>query len=139
MDGIEHDPSLAAVFLGQRLEHVHAVLGHASREHPALDVEFVDGLVESSGILDDADKVLARWIVDRRPLRDPVDIDVRRMQPFQGTRQYLSDRTVETLGLSSAILSSSPPKEMEVRISCMRNYTAAQLPAVRIINSLARN
>jgi 4-methylaminobutanoate oxidase (formaldehyde-forming) len=30
---------------------------------------------------------------------DLVDIEVQRMNPFQGTRKYLKDRTVETLGL----------------------------------------
>ncbi len=52
--------------------------------------------IQSSG---GAGKVLAEWIRDRRPPMDLVDMDVRRMSPFQGTRQYLHDRTVETLGL----------------------------------------
>jgi len=43
--------------------------------------------------------VLAQWIKDRRPPMDLIDIDVQRVQPFQGTKQYLTDRTVETLGL----------------------------------------
>ena len=52
--------------------------------------------IQSSG---GAGKVLAEWIRDRRPPMDLVDIDVKRMNPFQGTREYLKDRTVETLGL----------------------------------------
>lgn len=52
--------------------------------------------IQSSG---GAGKVLAQWIHDRHPPLDLVDIDVQRMHPFQGTRQYLKDRTVETLGL----------------------------------------
>ncbi|MEJ8815621.1 FAD-dependent oxidoreductase [Variovorax ureilyticus] len=52
--------------------------------------------IQSSG---GAGKVLAEWIRDRRPPLDLVDIEVQRMNPFQGTRQYLHDRTVETLGL----------------------------------------
>lgn len=52
--------------------------------------------IQSSG---GAGKVLAEWIRDRRPPMDVVDIDVLRMSPFQGTREYLKDRTVETLGL----------------------------------------
>ncbi|MCC7228077.1 MAG: FAD-dependent oxidoreductase [Burkholderiaceae bacterium] len=52
--------------------------------------------IQSSG---GAGKVLAEWIRDRRPPMDLVDIEVQRMSPFQGTRQYLHDRTVETLGL----------------------------------------
>lgn len=52
--------------------------------------------IQSSG---GAGKVLAEWIRDRRPPMDLVDIEVQRMNPFQGTRAYLKDRTVETLGL----------------------------------------
>ncbi len=52
--------------------------------------------IQSSG---GAGKVLAEWIRDRRPPMDVVDIEVQRMNPFQGNRQYLHDRTVETLGL----------------------------------------
>ena len=52
--------------------------------------------IQSSG---GAGKVLAQWIKDRRPPMDLIDIDVQRMQPFQGGKQYLKDRTVETLGL----------------------------------------
>ncbi|WP_321897182.1 GcvT family protein [Burkholderia cepacia] len=52
--------------------------------------------IQSSG---GAGKALAQWICDRRPPIDLSDVDVRRMHPFQGTRQYLHDRTTETLGL----------------------------------------
>lgn len=52
--------------------------------------------IQSSG---GAGMVLAQWIRDRRAPMDLVDIDVRRMHPFQGARAYLADRTVETLGL----------------------------------------
>lgn len=52
--------------------------------------------IQSSG---GAGKVLAEWIRDRHPPLDLVDIEVQRMNPFQGSRQYLKDRTVETLGL----------------------------------------
>ncbi|MGE4371127.1 MAG: FAD-dependent oxidoreductase [Burkholderiaceae bacterium] len=52
--------------------------------------------IQSSG---GAGKVLAEWIRDRRPPLDLVDIEVQRMMPFQGTRKYLRDRTVESLGL----------------------------------------
>jgi glycine cleavage system aminomethyltransferase T/glycine/D-amino acid oxidase-like deaminating enzyme len=52
--------------------------------------------IQSSG---GAGKTLAEWIRDRRPPMDLSDVDVRRMHPFQGTKRYLHDRTVETLGL----------------------------------------
>ncbi|MFT4437781.1 GcvT family protein [Caballeronia sp. 15715] len=52
--------------------------------------------IQSSG---GAGKALAEWIRDRRPPLDLSDVDVRRMHPFQGTKTYLHDRTVESLGL----------------------------------------
>src|SRR5690606_1978599 len=42
---------------------------------------------------------LADWIRDRRPPVELMDVDVRRMQSFQGNRAYLEERTTETLGL----------------------------------------
>ena len=57
------------------------------------------GIAASGG----AGKVLAQWIVDRHPPMDLCDVDVRRVQPFQGNRRYLHDRTVETLGLLYAM------------------------------------
>ncbi len=57
------------------------------------------GIAASGG----AGKVLAQWIVDRRPPLDLCDVDVRRVMPFQGNRRYLHDRTVETLGLLYAM------------------------------------
>lgn len=56
--------------------------------------------IQSSG---GAGKALAEWIRDRRPPMDLSDVDVRRMHPFQGTKTYLRDRTVETLGLLYAM------------------------------------
>ncbi|HVL57761.1 MAG TPA: FAD-dependent oxidoreductase [Burkholderiaceae bacterium] len=56
--------------------------------------------IQSSG---GAGKVLAQWIQDRAAPMDLVDVDVRRMQRFQGTRAYLRDRTVESLGLLYAM------------------------------------
>ncbi len=56
--------------------------------------------IQSSG---GAGKALAQWIHDRRPPVDLADVDVRRMHPFQSTKAYLHDRTVETLGLLYAM------------------------------------
>ena len=50
-----------------------------------------------------AGKVVAQWIVDRRPPMDLADVDIRRIAPFQANRRYLHDRTVETLGLLYAM------------------------------------
>lgn len=53
------------------------------------------GILSSGGV----GKVLADWIRDRRPPIELMDVDVRRMQAFQGNRAYLEERTTETLGL----------------------------------------
>ena len=53
------------------------------------------GILSSGGV----GKALADWIRDGRPPVDLADVDVRRVQSFQGNRKYLEDRTTETLGL----------------------------------------
>lgn len=53
------------------------------------------GILSSGGV----GKALANWIRDRRPPVELMDVDVRRMQAFQGNRAYLEERTTETLGL----------------------------------------
>jgi 4-methylaminobutanoate oxidase (formaldehyde-forming) len=57
------------------------------------------GIAASGG----AGRVVAQWIVDRRPPMDLADVDIRRAMPFQSNRRYLRDRTVETLGLLYAM------------------------------------
>ncbi len=56
--------------------------------------------IQSSG---GAGKVLADWIRDRHPPMDLIDVDIRRMQPFQSGKRYLHDRTTEALGLLYAM------------------------------------
>ena len=46
-----------------------------------------------------AGKMLAEWIVNGHPSMDLWEVDVRRMQPFQGNARYLEERVVEGLGL----------------------------------------
>ena len=46
-----------------------------------------------------AGKMLAEWIVNGHPSMDLWEVDVRRMQPFQGNARYLRERVVEGLGL----------------------------------------
>jgi 4-methylaminobutanoate oxidase (formaldehyde-forming) len=53
------------------------------------------GILSSGGV----GKALADWIRDRRPPVELMDVDVRRVQAFQGNRAYLEERTTETLGL----------------------------------------
>ena len=57
------------------------------------------GIAASGGV----GKVVAQWILDRRPPMDLADVDVRRVMPYQRNRRYLHDRTVETLGLLYAM------------------------------------
>jgi heterotetrameric sarcosine oxidase gamma subunit len=53
------------------------------------------GILSSGGV----GKALAQWIHDGYAPMDLSDVDVRRMQPFQANRNYLRERTTETLGL----------------------------------------
>ena len=57
------------------------------------------GIQSSGGV----GKVLSEWIHDGHPPIDVIDVDVRRMMPFQTNRKYLYDRTTETLGLLYAM------------------------------------
>jgi glycine cleavage system aminomethyltransferase T/glycine/D-amino acid oxidase-like deaminating enzyme len=50
-----------------------------------------------------AGKVLAEWISEGHPPMDLWDVDIRRMQPFQSTKHYLSARAAESLGLLYAM------------------------------------
>lgn len=70
-------------------------------EAPELDNFYVAAGFNSVGIQSagGAGKALAEWIVAGKPPFDLWDVDIRRMQPHQNTRQYLYERTSETLGL----------------------------------------
>ena len=57
------------------------------------------GIQSSGGI----GKVMAEWIRDRHAPMDLADVDVRRVHPFQATKRYLRERTVESLGLMHAM------------------------------------
>src|SRR5262249_36896131 len=46
-----------------------------------------------------AGKALAEWMEAGRPTVDLWDVDIRRMQPFQGNRRYLVARAADALGL----------------------------------------
>ncbi|HMD74543.1 MAG TPA: FAD-dependent oxidoreductase, partial [Steroidobacteraceae bacterium] len=57
------------------------------------------GIAASGGV----GKIVAQWVVDRKPPMDLADVDIRRVMPFQTNRRYLHDRTIETLGLLYAM------------------------------------
>ena len=46
-----------------------------------------------------AGMALAQWITDDKKPFDLGDVDISRMQPFQGNKKYLFERSKETLGL----------------------------------------
>src|SRR5690606_19350896 len=80
--------------------------------------------IQSSG---GAGKVLAEWIRDRAMPADLIDVDVRRMQPFQSGRRYLRERTTETLGLLYAM--HWPYRQMETARGARRSPCHDRLAA----------
>jgi 4-methylaminobutanoate oxidase (formaldehyde-forming) len=68
---------------------------------PELENFFIAAGFNSVGIQSagGAGKALAEWIVEGEPPFDLWDVDIRRMEPFQGNRTYLKSRVSETLGL----------------------------------------
>ena len=70
-------------------------------EAPELRNYFVAAGFNSVGIQSagGAGKMLAEWIHKGHAPRDLWDVDIRRNMPFQGTQNYLQERTTETLGL----------------------------------------
>jgi 4-methylaminobutanoate oxidase (formaldehyde-forming) len=74
-------------------------------EAPELERLFVAAGFNSIGIQSagGAGKALAEWIVEGHPPMDLWDIDIRRLQPFQANRAYLSARVTESLGLLYAM------------------------------------
>ncbi len=70
-------------------------------EAPELKNYFVAAGFNSVGIQSagGAGKMLAEWIHKGHAPRDLWDVDIRRNMPFQGTQNYLYERTTESLGL----------------------------------------
>ena len=56
--------------------------------------------IQSSG---GAGLVLSKWIKNGHPPMDMNGVDIRRIHPFQSVREYVHDRTVESLGLLYAM------------------------------------
>ncbi len=70
-------------------------------EAPELQNFFVAAGFNSVGIQSagGAGMALAQWMEDGAAPFDLWDVDIRRMQPFQGTKTYLVERATEALGL----------------------------------------
>ncbi len=75
-------------------------------EAPELKNFFVAAGLNSLGILQGGGvgKIMAQWIVDGYCPVESLHIDIARCLPFQGNQQYLTDRTVETLGLQYQLI-----------------------------------
>jgi 4-methylaminobutanoate oxidase (formaldehyde-forming) len=75
-------------------------------ESPELKNYFIAAGLNSLGILQGGGvgKILAQWIVDGIAPVDVSEIDIARAFPFQGNQNYLTDRTVETLGLQYELI-----------------------------------
>jgi len=67
---------------------------------PELDNYFIAAGMNSLGILTSggAGSIIANWIVDGLPPVDVTDLDPARLHPFQSTRPYREERSVELLG-----------------------------------------
>jgi len=75
-------------------------------ESPELKNFFVAAGLNSLGILQGGGvgKIVAQWIVDGFAPVEVTDIDIARALPFQGNQKFLTDRTVETLGLQYMLI-----------------------------------
>jgi heterotetrameric sarcosine oxidase gamma subunit len=75
-------------------------------EAPELKNFFVAAGLNSLGILQSGGvgKIMAEWIVNGYCPVESQHIDIARCLKFQGTQKYLTDRTVETLGLQYRLI-----------------------------------
>ncbi|MEM7776454.1 MAG: FAD-dependent oxidoreductase [Pseudomonadota bacterium] len=80
--------------------------------------------IQSSG---GAGMVLAHWMEHGYPPFDVSDVDIRRMQPFQGNKTYLYERAKESLGLLYA--DHFPYRQMATARGVRRSPFHAQLEA----------
>ena len=75
-------------------------------ETPELENFYVAAGLNSLGILQGGGvgKIMAQWIVDGYCPVEAHHNDIARCFPFQGTQKFLTDRTVETLGLQYQLI-----------------------------------
>jgi 4-methylaminobutanoate oxidase (formaldehyde-forming) len=74
--------------------------GFLMGEAPELDHFFVAAGFNSLGILTGggAGSIIAQWLVDGLPPIDVTGVDLARLSPWQTSRRYLTERSVELLG-----------------------------------------
>lgn len=85
------------------------------------------GIQSSGGV----GKVLADWIRDRHPPMDLSDVDVRRVVSFQNNKNYLRDRTTESLGLLYAM--HWPSHQVETARGVRKTPVHDRLDAARAV------
>ncbi len=96
-------------------------------EAPELANFYVAAGLNSLGILQGGGvgKIMAQWIVDGYCPVESLHIDIARCFPFQGAQNYLTDRTVETLGLQYQL--NYPNKSMQTARGVRRTAVHEQL------------
>ena len=69
-------------------------------EAPELRNFYVAAGLNSSGIAGGpgVGKAVAEWVVEGRPTMDLIEVDISRFHGFENCRQYLNDRTAESVG-----------------------------------------
>lgn len=104
--------------------------GFLMGEAPELDGFFVAAGFNSLGILTGggAGSIMANWIVDGVPPIDVTGVDIARLQPWQTSRPYLTERSVELLGRTHSTGSwpnSHPQTARDVRRSPLHDRLVA--------------
>ena len=106
--GLKRIPSLASAGIRQFFNGPESFTPD-NRYHmgrvPECDNVYVAAGLNSIGIASapGIGQALAQWIVDGEAPMDLWDVDASRVEPFQKSRWYLRDRTVEALGLMYAM------------------------------------
>ncbi len=84
-------------------------------EAPELENFFIAAGMNSLGILTGGGvgSIIANWIVDGIPPVDVTDIDPARLHPFQTSRSYRAERSVELLGRlhSTGVVAAQQPQD----------------------------
>jgi 4-methylaminobutanoate oxidase (formaldehyde-forming) len=104
--------------------------GFLMGEAPELQNFFVAAGFNSLGILTGggAGSIIANWIVDGLPPIDVTEVDIARLGPWQTSRPYLAERSVELLGRLHSTGSwphSQPTKARNVRRSAIHERLVA--------------
>jgi len=80
------------------------------------------GILQGGGV----GRIMAQWIVDGYCPVESLHIDIARCLPFQGNQKYLTDRTVETLGMQYQLIypNTSMKTARNIRKTAIHNQLA---------------